>query len=147
MRPLYFAALITLTCACTHDRHHDESYEPTTVHSDDTSRTHDGVRAQDESVDKKQWDSSSQTAQASAPTAQEQSNDAADVKLLQSVRQTLVNDDSLSFNAKNVKVIVRNGDVTLRGVVKDSGEHDRVVTLTRACSGVRSVIDQIETES
>lgn len=135
MRLLQFCLLTALTAACTHDRPRDDDTRASRAADPYDSRV-DGTSV-----------GGTKHGDASDTTAQEQSNDSADVKLLQSVRQALVNDDALSFNAKNVKVIVRNGDVTLRGVVKDAAEHDRVVALTRACAGVRSVIDQIETES
>lgn len=133
MRLLQLFFLTALATACTNDRHRG-----------DTRAAHDAdpydTQVDGTSVDEKPWDGT-------VATAQDQSNDSGDVELLQSVRQALINDDALSFNAKNVKVIVRNGDVTLRGVVKDAAEHERVVALTRACAGVRSVIDQIETET
>ncbi|MFN0241969.1 MAG: BON domain-containing protein [Planctomycetota bacterium] len=133
MRLLQLCLLTALATACTSDRHRDDTHA---AHAADPYDTRgDGV-----GVDKQQWDANDET-------AQDQSNESGDLALLQNVRQALVNDDALSFNAKNVKVIVRNGDVTLRGVVKDAAEHERVVSLTRACAGVRSVIDQIETES
>jgi hyperosmotically inducible protein len=57
-----------------------------------------------------------------AATADKQPNDKADVDALQKIRQAVVQDKSLSFNAKNTKIIVANGMATLRGPVENEQE-------------------------
>ena len=54
---------------------------------------------------------------------------------------------SLSFNAKNVKVIVQAGVVTLRGVVDSQDEKSRIATKTQALAGVNRVEDLLEVKS
>jgi osmotically-inducible protein OsmY len=50
-------------------------------------------------------------------TAFDQGNSEADRKISASIRKALVDDDSLSTNAHNVKIITIGGVVTLRGPV------------------------------
>ena len=42
------------------------------------------------------------------------------------IRKAIVADDSLSTNAKNVKIVTENGGVTLRGPVSDARERETV---------------------
>ena len=51
-------------------------------------------------------------------TSGDQSNNSADLKITQAIRQALMKDGELSTTAKNIKVITENGQVTLRGPVK-----------------------------
>src|SRR5690242_12538664 len=57
-----------------------------------------------------------------SPTADQQSERASDRDLAQQIRRTIVKDDSLSTYAHNVKVIVKNGAVTLKGPVRSDDE-------------------------
>lgn len=77
-------------------------------------------------------------------TPTDQSESEADRELTQRVRKSVVDDDSLSMNAKNVKVITRNGKVTLRGIVDTQAEKDAVAAKARAVSGVTDVDNQLE---
>ena len=47
-------------------------------------------------------------------TPGDQSNEKADLNLTQEIRKAIMADDSLSMNAKNVKIITANGVVTLQ---------------------------------
>lgn len=60
------------------------------------------------------------------PTAGDQSNDEASLKLAARIRRALVKDKNLSVRAHNITVVVKGGAVTLRGMV-DSSEEKRVV--------------------
>lgn len=80
-------------------------------------------------------------------TPTDQSESDADRELTQRVRQSVVADDSLSVNAKNVKVITRNGKVTLRGVVDAQAEKDAVAAKARAVAGVLDVDNQLEVKT
>lgn len=84
---------------------------------------------------------------AQLPTPVDQRENPGDLKLAQEVRQALMEDDSLSFNAKNVKVIVQAGVVTLRGVVDSQDEKTRIATKTQALAGVNRVEDLLEVKS
>jgi hyperosmotically inducible protein len=77
-------------------------------------------------------------------TPLDQSNEENDLKITQDLRQRLVNDDALSFDGKNVKIITSGGVVTLRGPVKDAAEKQMIESRARAVSGVANVDDQLE---
>ncbi len=53
-------------------------------------------------------------------------------------------DSTLSFDAKNVKIITQGGKVTLRGPVKRDAEKSSIEAKAKAVSGVTSVDDQLE---
>ena len=76
-------------------------------------------------------------------TAMDQSNDPEDLRLTQELRKQLVGDSSLSFTAKNVKIISRDGRVTLRGAVSPE-ERTAIVNRARAVAGVSRVDDMLE---
>ena len=59
----------------------------------------------------------------------------------------LVADDTLSSNARNVKIITTNGAVTLRGPVKDEAEKARVVAIAKNIAGQAPVDVQLEAEA
>lgn len=81
------------------------------------------------------------------PTPIDQGNSAADLDLTQKIRQALVADDTLSSNARNLKVITKDGAVTLRGPVKDEAEKARVVAAVHNAAGSAPVDVQIEVET
>lgn len=82
-----------------------------------------------------------------APTAGQQSNDADDVKLTQAIRKAVVDDDSLSVNAHNVKIVTQAGVVTLRGPVKSQQEKGTIAAKAKAVPGVKRVDNQLEIAS
>jgi len=80
-------------------------------------------------------------------TPTDQPENAADRDLAKAVRQSLTKDDSLSTNAKNIKVIAQNGRVTLRGVVDNSDERDSVAAKVKAIAGVAGCDNQLEVKT
>lgn len=80
------------------------------------------------------------------PTAQSQSNAAADLALLGSIRRTLVTDWRLSFRAKNAVLVVRDGVVTVRGSVANEADHDRLVARVVSTPGVVRIDDRLDKE-
>jgi len=78
-------------------------------------------------------------------TAQDQSGSEADRKLTQEIRKAIVADDTLSTNAKNVKVVTINGVVTLRGPVANEQEKGKVASKANGIAGVKRVDNQLET--
>jgi hypothetical protein len=77
-------------------------------------------------------------------TPPDQKENESDLKITQHVRQAVMADGSLSFTAKNVKIITQNGKVTLRGPVKTAQERDAIEAATRKVAGVTQVDNQIE---
>jgi osmotically-inducible protein OsmY len=76
----------------------------------------------------------------------DQGNSRADVDTAAAIRKSLVSDDNLSMEAKNIKIVANNGVITLRGPVKSEAEHTRVVAAARSNAGSYRVDDQIEVE-
>jgi hyperosmotically inducible periplasmic protein len=79
-----------------------------------------------------------------SPTPQVQSGKKSDMDKVQSIRKALVNDKSLSTNAKNVKVVVINGTVTLRGVVDSATERAKVASAAKEYADDSKVLDELE---
>ena len=77
-------------------------------------------------------------------TPMDQGESEADVSITREIRKALVADDALSMNAQNVKVITREGVVTLRGPVESAEEKARVGALASKAPGVRDVENHIE---
>jgi hyperosmotically inducible protein len=79
------------------------------------------------------------------PTAQDQSKGSdSDVALTREIRQEIVKDDSLSTNAKNVKIITLGGVVTLRGPVASAAEKAKIATAAKHAAGVKRVDNKLE---
>ena len=79
-------------------------------------------------------------------TPLDQSNDKHDVELTTRIRKALVDDDSLSTTAKNIKIITKEGQVTLRGPVETSQEHSKIVKKATTIAGKR-VDDQLDVKT
>ena len=77
-------------------------------------------------------------------TSGDQSNSSADLKITQAIRQALMKDSELSTTAKNVKIITDNGQVTLRGPVKDAQEKAKIDQLARSAAGGAKIVDQLD---
>jgi hyperosmotically inducible periplasmic protein len=80
-------------------------------------------------------------------TAEKQSNSKDDLALTQKIRQAVVKDGSLSMNAKNVKIIARDGVITLQGPVDSQQEKDAIATKAREIAGKDKVEDQLEVKA
>lgn len=74
----------------------------------------------------------------------DQGNSEIDIDLTQRIRKAVMADDTLSFKAKNVKIITRDGHVTLRGSVKTPEEKAAIGKSAVAAAGVAHVTNQIE---
>jgi hyperosmotically inducible protein len=84
---------------------------------------------------------------ADAPTPIDQGESATDRAATQQIRKALMADDSLSFTAKNVKIITLNGKVTLRGSVNSARERTTIEAAAKKASGVTSVDNQLEVKT
>jgi len=78
-----------------------------------------------------------------AVTAQKQDNKKHDLKVLASVRKTIMRQKGLSMYAKNIKILSQNGIITLAGPVKSDDEKAKVCALAKTCGGVMSVVDEL----
>ncbi len=123
MKRTFVLIALALACGCSHEAPRSETHA-----ADNTANN-----ARDRGAE--------------LPTPMDQGENQVDLKLAQAVRQALIADDSLSFNAKNVKVIVQAGVVTLRGVVDSQDEKTRIATKAQALAGVNRVEDLLEVKS
>lgn len=79
-----------------------------------------------------------------ALTSGNQSESEIDRTITQKIRQAIMEDDSLSTNAKNIKIVSINGVVTLRGPVNSDKEKSEIARKARSISGVKSIDNQLE---
>ncbi len=106
-------------------------YTNTKGHSSkDYSPDNTGINVRDSN-----WDSK---------TSGDQSEKESDRMISSNLRAALVNDSSLSTNAKNVKIITINGVITLRGPVDSANEGDIIDKKAKSISGVQSVQNLLE---
>jgi hyperosmotically inducible periplasmic protein len=119
---------MVLIVGCSKDRSEDKQVSQTAVEPDNTGRN-----VRDRSGDTK--------------TPGDQSENEADRTITQNIRQAITGDDSLSTNAKNVKIITNDGTVTLRGPVKSEKEKTEIEAKAKQVAGVKRVDNQLEVVS
>lgn len=76
-------------------------------------------------------------------TPMDQKNNQSDLNITQDIRQALMKDE-FSTDAKNIKVITRDGKVTLRGPVSSAAEREKINTLVKAMPGIKSFDNQLQ---
>ena len=81
---------------------------------------------------------------AATATPDDQGGEAGDREITAAIRRAIVKDDSLSLNAHNVKIITRDGTVTLRGPVESAAERTTIAQLAEKTAGVKRVDNQLE---
>lgn len=77
-------------------------------------------------------------------TADDQKMNKTDRELAQKVRRSVYDDKSLSTYAHNVKIIVADGRVTLKGPVRSQEEKEAVEKLAIAVAGATNVVNQMD---
>jgi hyperosmotically inducible periplasmic protein len=80
-------------------------------------------------------------------TADQADQDRDDVVLTAKIRQSLVDDDALSTDAKNVKIIVEDGMVTLKGPVGSLAEKTLIEQKAIAFAGDKNVVSELAVET
>jgi hyperosmotically inducible periplasmic protein len=80
---------------------------------------------------------------AGAATADKAKDNKSDREMMQEVRKAIVDDKDLSTYAHNVKVIGKNGKITLKGPVRSSEEKTSVVAKATEVAGAGNVVDQL----
>jgi hypothetical protein len=78
------------------------------------------------------------------PTPQDQSNKESDLQITARIRQAILDDQTLSVTAENIKIITADGKVTLRGPVKSAAEKSAIVAKAQQVAGTTQVDDQLE---
>jgi len=77
-------------------------------------------------------------------TPEDQKETDSDIKITADIRQAIIKNKSLSVNAQNVKIITRNGVVTLRGPVESKKESKKIKKIAKHTPGVLKVDNQLE---
>ena len=80
-------------------------------------------------------------------TVFDQGNSEQDLQITANVRKAIVDDDGLSTNAHNVKVITNGGTVTLRGPVENAKEKTVIEAKAKSVAGVQRVNNQLEVDT
>jgi osmotically-inducible protein OsmY len=78
-----------------------------------------------------------------AQTADQAKNTTSDRELMQKIRKAIMDDSSLSTYAHNVKVIARNGKVTLKGPVNSAEEKQSISQKATEVAGPGNVTDEL----
>jgi hyperosmotically inducible periplasmic protein len=129
MKTVVLALLASvLFFACSKERSDNQVSQSTQVAPDNTGRN---VRDRDEAT----------------KTPGDQAENEMDRGITQNVRKAITEDDSLSTDAKNVKIITADGKVTLRGPVKNEKEKSDIEQKAKQVAGVKNVDNQLEIAS
>ena len=76
-------------------------------------------------------------------TPLDQSNAKADLSITQAIRKSIMK-QHLSVDAKNIKIITSNGDVTLRGPVQNISEKEKIDKIAKSVAGIKTLNNQLE---
>lgn len=76
----------------------------------------------------------------------DQGNNDSDLAHTQKIRSALMDDNSLSFSAKNAQIISEQGEVTLRGKVENEQEKQRIEKYAREVAGKSHVHNELHIE-
>ena len=75
----------------------------------------------------------------------DQSQSSEHIKITAEIRRAIIDDDSMSVNAQNIKIMTdKAGAVTLRGVVHSQAEKSSIEAKAKAVAGVTRVDNQLE---
>jgi osmotically-inducible protein OsmY len=100
-------------------------------------------KSDDKRTSSKSSDNTQMASKDTGVTASDQPENETDRKIIQDVRKSLTSDSSLSTSAQNVTVVSNNGNVTLRGNVKDSTEKQKIQEKATQVAGVNNVDNQL----
>jgi osmotically-inducible protein OsmY len=126
-KQIILAACLVLTPCLAIAATEPAATEKPTVHDGDASNTGINKRDRDDKT----------------LTPMDQMNNESDLKITQEIRQALMKGE-FSMDAKNIKVITRNGTVTLRGPVETAAELEEVSALVKSMPGIKSIDNQLE---
>jgi osmotically-inducible protein OsmY len=83
----------------------------------------------------------------SEPTADQQQNNRSDLEITQQIRQAIMKDKTLSTYAHNVKVIAKDGSVTLKGPVKSMEEKTAIAAKAAEVVGAAKVTNDLDVKT
>lgn len=76
----------------------------------------------------------------------DQGNSEKDMQITKDIRSGIMDAD-LSFNAKNIKIITRDGNVTLKGVVESHAEHQAILVIARSHANPARISDDLKVKA
>jgi hyperosmotically inducible protein len=120
-------------------REEKKTTKTTTVrekHGDKKGESDPAVAADNTGTNKRDRDESEKT-------ADQAKNKKSDLELTAEIRRAVVDDKTLSTNAHNVKIIVENGAVTLKGPVGSAAEKATIAKKASAIAGRKRVVDEM----
>jgi hyperosmotically inducible periplasmic protein len=79
-----------------------------------------------------------------ATTADQQKMNATDRELARKIRSSIMDDKSLSTYAHNIKIVARDGKVTLKGPVRSEEEKSAIEAKATEVAGTGNVINEIQ---
>ena len=79
----------------------------------------------------------------SAVTADQQKENRSDVQITADIRKAVVDDKELSTYAHNIKIVTRNGKVTLKGPVRSEEEKKAIEAKATQVAGAGNVSNSI----
>jgi len=103
--------------------------------------------AADQKVDANNTATNERDRSGETKTSGDQSNTSADLQITQAIRRGLMKDEGLSSDAKNIKVITANGQVTLRGPVNNAEEKTKIEQLAKSAAGGAQIVDQLDVKN
>ncbi|MBT9100402.1 BON domain-containing protein [Methylovulum psychrotolerans] len=80
-------------------------------------------------------------------TPEEQKETKTDIRITAHIRKAVVKNKWLSLDAKNAKIITRNGVVTLRGPVANAAESAKLQKIATQTRGVMQVDNQLDNKA
>jgi ferritin-like metal-binding protein YciE len=79
-------------------------------------------------------------------TADSQQLSGKDNNVLADIRRRIVANDDISTYGKNIKIVVENGTVTLRGPVRSADERSRIERVVNEAASGYTIVNQLEVE-
>ena len=76
----------------------------------------------------------------------DQGNSEKDVQITKDIRASIMAAD-LSFNAKNIKIITKDENVVLKGVVENHAEHESILKIARNHANSAKISDELKAKS
>ena len=138
---------IAAFCGCSHHSRNDSSSRLSTREAPVTRNEEPASRKEPARYDADNTARNARDREAKTLTPLDQSEKVSDLEVTQRIRKALVRDKTLSTNAKNVKIITVDGEVTLRGPVKSETERTKIVARAKRIAGAHKVDDQLEIEA
>jgi osmotically-inducible protein OsmY len=84
-----------------------------------------------------------QNRKSAQPNADQAKNNKSDIQIMRDIRRAIVKDKSLSTYGHNVKVIAKNGQVTLKGPVHSDDEKNAIQKDAESVAGDGKVTNEI----